>query len=83
MNTKKLPQNLSEMLQKFPFPEASRIQITYKQNRVSVSCRIRGISCGASCPSYDEAIDVLKTRVSADPRVPKVPEIEIRKEENI
>jgi hypothetical protein len=66
----KQAQNLSEMRQKFSLSGASKIQVTFKQNKVIASCRIKGIRHSSSGASFAEAMSNLSVRISKRKAIP-------------
>ncbi|MDR1340731.1 MAG: hypothetical protein LBK58_11865 [Prevotellaceae bacterium] len=69
----KQAQNLSEMRQKFSLSGASKIQVTFKQNKVTASCRIGSVGYGSSGATFAEAMNSLSTRIREHKVVSDIP----------
>ena len=58
-------QTLAEIREKFAIPETAKIHICFKANKVTASCRIGGINCGASGASFSETMSNLAVQTVA------------------
>jgi hypothetical protein len=54
---------LSVLSEKYSIPEASKILVCFRQNRVTASCRIKGHGSGTSGESFTDAMIKLSAAV--------------------
>jgi hypothetical protein len=58
-------QNLTELQKQAGLLEASKIQVTFKQNKITASCRCHGYTYGSRGLSLNEALANLVCHVQA------------------
>jgi hypothetical protein len=61
-------QTLAEICEKYSIFGTTKIHVCFKAHKVTASCRIRGINCGASGETFNETMSNLEVQIAAQTR---------------